>query len=110
MSEVKQNDSLKITATSALNYPARRIDQIQTANNTSSGKIVASSKSTQIILGDRVKSTDNTNSSTEDVSYLIMVLAYEKNNQNKDSNEMVSMNFATFFLFTFDFMFCDNFF
>ena len=86
MSNINSNDSIKITAISSLNYPFNKTEHKQVLTN---GKIIAASKSTQVVIGDRVKSTDNTNSNLDDVSFLIMVLAFNKNNQKKEANEMV---------------------
>ena len=97
MSEVNPNDSLKITAISSLNYPVKKNEHKSTVI---SGKTIAASKSTQVVQGDRVKSTDNSNTNLEDVSYLIMVLSFDRNNHKHDSNEMVC--FYYFHCFSFD--------
>lgn len=86
LSALNQKQLIKIRAVSALNYPNTTFKQEQQID---SNKIVAYSKSSQVILGDRVKFNDNI-VNIEDISYLVMVLAFDnRNKQNQDYDTMV---------------------
>lgn len=86
---LNQNQLIKITTVNALNYYELLNDKKDRvcASTANSNRIIAVSKSTQVVLGDRVKCSDPSGSLNQDeVSYLVMVLAF---GQKTDSDQMV---------------------
>lgn len=94
---LNRNESIVLTTISSLNYQLNHstntTNQLLTYNGV---KTVASSKSTQVVQGDRINNNNTTTATTndsnlnnqEDITYLIMVLAFDSSKEEKDSNEM----------------------